>query len=659
MPDTPAWKRPEKPKKPTPSRPETTSPSTRRSLDSGTSRRDSSHPSPWLNPDNEPNPDPTASFVEYLRWMREPNRNPDRSDKDPTDPGTKVQLLHKATNDADYHKRLRKLRDRTRSIATSGQGEVFEVVCPWRIRVGGHRGPESMLLPAFDALGMPYIPSATLRGVARNQAVRQVMRDEACDWKTASEDPLVVQHFGSLQADAADQAGKVIFLDAYPLTTKTGGLAMDMANAIWTWDGDQPKYSPNPNTFLSLEKPTFLIGLRPSSIGCDSEKLEKVKNWLIAGLSSGIGSQVNSGYGQLVKSNQKPAKSAFLSVNFSIEGQLIHGYQEFTKWEFKSDKWQMKRMDGQAKAEVRPIAFKSMLRYWFRTFALGVLPANDVQTLEAEIFGGIQPKPKHGYLQVNIVNKKDAPKPFRSNQQKSHQSQSHQNECGKQEGILKLSLSTSIPKAKRENVQSLAKYLTWLLFNLGGIGQGSRRPKHERSSNPRYRGSTFTSFEMNTNDEFSKFSNTMEKFEQNFKKALREFYACLETLTNTSIDSKKLRSMPGVSEKQWLNAVDQDCYIVLVSGESNTDKPYALDELHSETLNPHKPKYNQQLCGYTGKKSEPSPVWIAEFNDYQVVTIFGAVKAEGGNVRRRYLNQLKNNSGKIKMIFPLDKKFTK
>jgi len=61
------------------------------------------------------------------------------------------------------------------------------------------------------------------------------MRDEACDWKTASEDPLVVQHFGSLQADAADQAGKVIFLDAYPLTTKTGGLAIELANEFAFW----------------------------------------------------------------------------------------------------------------------------------------------------------------------------------------------------------------------------------------------------------------------------------------------------------------------------------------------------------------------------------------------------------------------------------------
>ncbi|WP_072619160.1 RAMP superfamily CRISPR-associated protein [Spirulina major] len=631
-------------------------------------------PSPWLNPNNLPNPDPAASFVEYLRWMRALD-SLDHGDRYKNE--TKTQILHEATNKADYHKRLKKLCDRTQLIA--GSGNTFEVSCPWRIRVGGHRGPESMLLPAFDALGMPYIPSATLRGVARNQAIREKLA-KVSEWervKTATKeenerdylrakdlwakaDRAVAPYFGHLNPNddpknRENSMGAVTFLDAYPLPSKAGGLAMDMANAIWKWDGDQLKYEPNPNTFLSLEKPTFLIGFRPSSIGCDSEKLEKVKNWLIDGLSSGIGSQVNSGYGQLLKPNQKPKKPPFLSVDFSIEGQLIHGYQAFTGWKI-NNKGNLE-MRGKANAEVRPIAFKSMLRYWFRTFALGVLPTNDVQTLEAEIFGGIQPKAKHGYLQVNIVNKEDVQKAFRSNK-KSDQTQSNQNKCGKQEGILKLSLSTAIPETKRAVVESLAKHLTWLMFNLGGVGQGARRPKHERTSNPRYRGSTFTSFEMNTNDEFSKSPKTIEKFEQNFKKALRELYACLGTLSSTIIDSRNLQSMPDVSEKQWLNAVDRDCYIVLVSGESKTNKPYALDELHSETHNPQKSvkKYNQQLCGYTGQTSEPSPVWIANFKDYQVVTVFGAVKVKGGNVRLRYLKQLKVNSEKFIKIFPFDKK---
>jgi CRISPR-associated protein Cmr6 len=113
-------------------------------------------PSPWLNPENEPKPHPEASFVEYLRWMRVTSEN------DVIKNSTKVQILQTASEKANYSTRLEELTRRTKLIAKNS----FSVQCPWRIRVGGHRGPESILLPAFDALGIPYIPSSTLRGVA-------------------------------------------------------------------------------------------------------------------------------------------------------------------------------------------------------------------------------------------------------------------------------------------------------------------------------------------------------------------------------------------------------------------------------------------------------------------------------------------------------------
>lgn len=117
---------------------------------------------PWLDPANIPEPASSASFVEYLRWLRSPTANY----KDPM----KIELLHLAQDNADYRHRLQTLVDRTKLIA--GEGNWFTVTCPWRIRVGGIKGPESILLPAFDALGMPYIPSSTLRGVARTQAIQ-------------------------------------------------------------------------------------------------------------------------------------------------------------------------------------------------------------------------------------------------------------------------------------------------------------------------------------------------------------------------------------------------------------------------------------------------------------------------------------------------------
>lgn len=75
--------------------------------------------------DPTPGPDPTAGFVEYLRWMRSPS---DPSSKD----GTKIQLLTTAER-GNYTERLKSLTERIRQIA--GEQNCFQVTCPWRIRV--------------------------------------------------------------------------------------------------------------------------------------------------------------------------------------------------------------------------------------------------------------------------------------------------------------------------------------------------------------------------------------------------------------------------------------------------------------------------------------------------------------------------------------------
>ncbi|MEN9223109.1 MAG: RAMP superfamily CRISPR-associated protein, partial [Thermostichus sp. BF3_bins_97] len=344
-------------------------------------------PSPWIEHPLDPTPDPaaTASFVEYLRWMR----SPDSAYKDPT----KVQILQLAEEGANYRDRLTTLTNRTKLIA--GEGNTFMVKCLWRIRVGGHRGPESILLPAFDALGMPYIPSSTLRGVARTQAIRELMEQEGLSWKRA-EEAVSRQYFGYLDSkNSGERSGKVIFLDAYPIPQQSGnggGLTVDMANNIWSWDaaGRDLLYAPNPNPFFSLSEATFLIGIRLVP-GADPQILTQVKQWLSQGLQTGIGSQVNTGYGSLVRAGQAAPADEFFRVDFTLEGQLIHGRQRFTQWNWndRRHEWQMR---GQPDVEVRPVAFKSMLRYWFRAFALGVLPSREVQRLEGEIFGAISPR---------------------------------------------------------------------------------------------------------------------------------------------------------------------------------------------------------------------------------------------------------------------------
>lgn len=583
-------------------------------------------PSPWLNPENEPQPDQSASFVEYLRWMRAA----DYPHKD----ATKTQILQKAQENANYTQRLEQLHRRTQLLAKDGI--AFQVKSTWRIRVGGHRGPESILLPAFDALGMPYIPSSTLRGVARTQVIREIMAANNLEWKDAEKE--IAPYFGDINAkEEKNKTGKVVFFDAYPLPSKNGGLEMDMANNIWSWKDDSMEYSPNPNAFFSLKETIFLIGLRLGS-NCQDEKiLEQVKQWLINGLQYGIGSQVNTGYGQLILSGKNQRlESEFYRLDFELEGQLIHGYQKFENGKLRPQ------------SEVRPVAFKSMLRYWFRVFASGVLPINEVQNIEAELFGGINPK-KYGYLQVNILEGKVTQKEPRTN------AQGKNDPCGEQRGTLVLSLSSETPKDKQEAVKKLAKYLTWFLANMGGIGQGARRPNYSRKSResaPWFRGSTFY---IDSEEDFWAMPNNVQGFKQQFQQRLRDFYKSLNQVTGTNINSNNLRIAGQVSQSNWIDAADSNCQIFVCAGNEQRGKPHALAILHSDTLKitgkNGQREYDGNLCGKVSGGAKPSPVWIADLGDYQIVTVFGA----NLNPRQEFIKQLRSNTSpqNFAQIFPL------
>lgn len=609
------------------------------------SRNNQQPPSPWLDSENPPNPNSKASFVEYLRWMREPQQEY----KD----ATKIQILQLAQENANYSDRLQQLNHRTRLIA--GQENTFEVKCAWRIRVGGHRGPENILLPAFDALGMPYIPASTLRGVARTQAIREIIASERISWTAA--ELKIAPYFGSIETDKAENsASKVVFLDAYPTPTKTGGLSMDMANNIWKWDENLlPKYESNPNVFLSLQESSFLIGLRLASNCRDKKVLNRVKQWLISGLQAGIGSQINTGYGQLILQNQAKSNSEFFRVRFALEGQLIHGHQKFNNVKqpfqinrdgnLKTDRNGNLKSATSAVAEVRPTAFKSMLRYWFRAFALGVLPVEQVIDWEGQIFGAITPKQQLGWVQVNILSGKNTqPEP-----------KSKRDDCGEQEGILTLSYSVAVPQQSQKPISALLQTLTWMMFNLGGIGQGARRPCYSRQNRqyaPWFRGSTFfIDADLEDYNSFWYAPEQAKDFQRLFQARLKTFYSALNQLIpNRNVASPLAFNRP--SDRHWFDAVDQHCRIIVCSGEEQYNKPYALAVLHSQELKVENRNgqldYDGNLCGQTNHPVKPSPVWIADLEDYQVVTVFGATV----NPRSQYLKLLKQNSDCYYQIFP-------
>jgi CRISPR-associated protein Cmr6 len=599
-----------------------------------------SQPSLWLGHplDPTPNPDSTAGFVEYLRWMRAP--------LDAFKDGTKAELAHQVETTINLGARLKVLNERTQRIASN----TFQVTCPWRIRVGGAKGPESMLLPAFDPLGIPYIPSSTLRGVARSQAIRELMQKHNLSWEEA--DKAVAPWLGHLEAEDKDSAGKVIFLDAYPVPTRpqrqgdpdnsrSGGLAVDIANNVWRWNGNSLEYKANPNVFFSLKQATFLIGIRKGP-GCTDEMLDQVKEWLIQGLEQGVGSQVNTGYGRLIPLGKSLDKSQgeFLRLPFELKGQLIHGRQ-VVNW--RPDK---NRYDNRSIAEVRPVAFKNMLRYWFRTFALGVLPVDQVQEWEGQLFGAITPKQKHGWIHVDLLNGKVSqpePEPNREGRNRP---------AGRQEGILILSLSGECQnyasQEDQEAVEKLFTNLTWMMFHLGGVGQGARRPcysRQDRDRPPWWRGSTLIP---KSESPFWELPGSVVEFQKLFQKRLGSFFEALKTLTQQAINPNSPQSFGRVDRDKWPEAVDANCKIVVCSGRKDFHKPYALATLH-RLGRQGEGRYDRCLCGGVQGGAVPSPVWIADLDDYQVVTVFGATV----DPRKSYLEQLRKNADDFGIIWPL------
>ncbi|MDR9404024.1 MAG: hypothetical protein RI580_11350 [Halothece sp. Uz-M2-17] len=197
--------------------------------------------------------------------------------------------------------------------------------------------------------------------------------------------------------------------------------------------------------------------------------------------------------------------------------------------------------------------------------------------------------------------------------------------------------------------------LTWMMFQLGGIGQGARRPCYSRQTRERapwFRGSTFLA----GNEDFWETPEEIEEFRDFFSRKLKGFYSALSQLTRQSISSQNLRRVGEVDEENWQEVIDRNCHIVVCSGKKHFDKPYALSILHHPSLkkevnrkNKTIKEYDGNLCGKVRGGVKPSPVWIADLDDFQVVTVFGAT----ADPRKKYLKELRDQSAEYLPLFPL------
>lgn len=465
-----------------------------------------------------------------------------------------------------------KLTARTKMLAGDN---TLAVSFNWRLRVGGTRGFRELLLPVFHPVfGVPYIPAASLKGAARAWA------------RQNGESKLEISEILGILVGNIAKAAKVEFLDAFP--TKAC-LSVDIATPQWHWQNERAVYKPEPHPLLSLEQPTFLMGLRATKP--EHEKyVAIVKEWLDCALKSGIGSRVSSGYGRAL--GQPQASAHLKSYEFELWTQGMYGSELPTK----ENSWR-------GVPEFRPTAIRGILRYWFRAMALGLYSVQDAQLLETELFGALS---KQGKFSIGVAfNPSNSQDPYKY--------------------TGKINLEAANPK----HLNLLSKLLI-LAGHLGGVGRGSRRPLH--LLNGRMRGCHWS-----IEDHHLPLNMNIDRWQQFFQELRSAFESVRSPIGN-------FNSSPGEPRKRQQDTLDRNAQIWLLlspgqtppakvtnwqqEGKTDLVRGSALSFLYE---NENFKGVNQDRIGNKnvgGALETPSFVWIKsifprESNPYQVVTIFG------------------------------------
>jgi len=509
------------------------------------------------------------------------------------------------------------LTQRTKSLAKNG--ETISAKFSWRLRVGGVRGFREMLLPVFHPVyGIPYIPASSLKGAVRA-------------WARQHHDVGEVDRLLGYINDKnklSSSIGCVQFLDTFP--TKPC-LSIDIANPQWHWQNDfSIKYKPEPHAVLSTEKPEFLIGLTATSKG-NINNVRAVKEWLEAALKEGIGSRVSAGYGSIA-ANVNNSNSQ--SCEFELWTQGMYGASPPTR-----------ENEYRGVAEFRPTAIRGILRYWFRTIALGLYSPSKCKELEDTLFGTIQSQTKKSQVVRGTINIKVEI-------------------TGEEEGNKNYPYFYAgkiVLESKTTKHLNLIKHLLQLSSHMGGIGRGSRRPLHW--NNPQMRGCHWELTNC-TNLVYSK------KSWENFLKKLMELFEEIKPFDSPGSGN------PGEPDNRLHDVLNHNSKIYLVrcselqhpesvddwrqDGNQADVRGEALEVLYDKSNNfKGKNQSGQGNSKVGGKLETPSYVVIksnfpSERTPYQVVTIFGADDDERGKFARKFKEMLKSGDA-IFINYPIAK----
>ncbi len=193
----------------------------------------------------------------------------------------------------------------------------FVARCPWRLVIGlGSAHPQETSMTLHHIYGIPYIPGSAIKGITKHWTVLKLAEEKAKkdkeDFKKSLKsvsDALDNGAYIELNVDGVDfkdlieifgtkkQAGKVIFMDAYPVDNIN--LKIDIMNVHYPeyYSGDKPPadwQNPNPIKFLTVENTKFQFYL----LSYEDNLLNIAESLLKEALKEhGIGAKTALGYG--------------------------------------------------------------------------------------------------------------------------------------------------------------------------------------------------------------------------------------------------------------------------------------------------------------------------------------------------------------------------
>lgn len=495
--------------------------------------------------------------------------------------------------------------------------EIVTANFPWRLRVCGFRGFQELLLPALHPIyGIPYIPASSLKGLVKTWVQNTLSKDEY---------PEAKRLLGYLDLNKEESAlAAVQILDAFP---EGHCLSLDIANAQWHWDNRSNKveYGPEPHIMLSLLNPTIKIALKQTCIGKPGD-VKIVRDWLEQAIrAEGVGGRTSAGYGRA--SIQKPIQRSVCrryhrsEHPFELWSEGIHGIDS-------------------NRDEMRPVALRGILRYWFRAIALGLYIPETARQLENDFFGTIDgDSPTEGYIRLELHHSSD------------EQTQNSQAPSYTRGSIF---LESKPPESSAADLSAealeIAQQLLQLGTHIGSVGRGSRRPLHWNK--PRFRGGYLQL--LNKSDSLECNAEEWKALFDNLKKNLAKFR------------DRQVSSRPfslGEPGRRRQDIINQDTAIYLIphkkllhpnkvkrwntEGERVNVRGIALDFFYKSGYKGgnNSQGTNAQVGGNLGT---PSFVWITSNylhepeKAYQAVTILGTDNRERENFSTALAREFRN-----------------